>query len=61
MHRRPRSGHPARVEEIGLEAPQVGTRRESGAETPLFRGEAWICARVLEGEQAGSGGEAEGV
>lgn len=61
MHRQPRSGHPAWVEEVGLEAPQVGSRREGGAEAALSRGEAPICARVLEGEQAGGGGEADGV
>lgn len=58
---RPWSSHSAWVEEVGLQAPQVGSWRESGAETPLPRGEALICARVLEGEHAGGRGEAEGV
>lgn len=59
--RRPRGGHPARVEKVGLTAPQVGSRREGGAEAPLSGGEAAIPASVLEGEQAGGGGETEGV
>lgn len=61
LHRRPWGGHPAWVEEVGLETPQVCSWRKGGAETSVFRGEASICARFLEGEQAGGGGEAECV
>ena len=57
--RRPWSRHPAWVEEVGLEISQVSPRRKSGAEMPLAR-ETSFWARVLEGEQAGGGGEAEG-
>lgn len=61
LHWRPWSGHPAWVEEVGLEAPQVSSRREGGAETPLSGREASIWTRVLKGQQAGGGGEADGV
>ncbi len=53
VHWRPWGGHPAWVEEVGLEAPQVSSRKENGA--------AWVCNRVLQGEHAGGGGEALAV
>lgn len=56
---RPWRRHPARVEEVGLVVTQVYYRGKGGAGTPLSR-KASLRDGVLEGEQAGGGGEAEG-
>lgn len=57
---KPRDGDPAGVEDVGLEAAQVATRWEAGAVAPPSRGVAALGG-LLQGEQAGSGGEAAGV
>lgn len=60
MRWRPRGGDPAGVEDVGLEAAQVASWREGGADAPPSGGAAAIGG-LLQGEQAGGGGEAAGV
>lgn len=58
---RPWTGHRPWVEEVGLKAPQVPSWRKSGGAKPLPGGEALICTRVPNREQAGGRREACGV
>lgn len=53
VHWGPCSGNPAWVEEVGLEAVQVGSRREGGG--------ASIWPGLLEGVKTWGGGDTNGV